>query len=158
MHHNDGYVGEFFSKKKPNKLLSFTVAELIELDRRTHHNLHLCLNLCTGGPHYMRSFYLRIHVYAIGKWPFFWNLSSNLQWSFVFLYANSLYASIFVESLSLAYNEVHLYCWSKHAICISLTTLRLRDCLILRLDRFSQLSQFPQKILPLQKWPKMTKT
>jgi len=39
----------------------------------------------------------------------FWNLSSNLQWSLVFLYANSLYASIFWESLSLAYNEVHLY-------------------------------------------------
>jgi len=24
----------------------------------------------TGGPHYMRSFYLRIHVYAIDKWLF----------------------------------------------------------------------------------------
>ncbi len=24
----------------------------------------------TGGPRYMRSFYLRFHVYAIEKWPF----------------------------------------------------------------------------------------
>jgi len=40
---------------------------------------------------------------------FFWNLSSNLQWLLVFLYANSLYSSIFLESLSLAFNEVHLY-------------------------------------------------
>jgi len=62
----------------------------------------------TGGPHYMRSFYLQIHVYAIEKWPFFWNLSSNLQWSFVFLYVNSWYSSIFLESLSLAYNEGRL--------------------------------------------------
>jgi len=54
----------------------------------------------TGGPRYMLSFYLRIRVYANEKWPFFWNLSSNLQWSLVFLYANSLYASIFLESLS----------------------------------------------------------
>jgi len=40
---------------------------------------------------------------------FFWNLSSNYQSSLVFLYANSLYASLFLESLSLAYNEVQLY-------------------------------------------------
>ncbi len=32
----------------------------------------------TGGPRYMRSFYMRFRVYAIEKWPFFWNLSSNL--------------------------------------------------------------------------------
>jgi len=63
----------------------------------------------TGGPPYMRSFYLRFHVYAIQKWPFFWNLSSNYQSSLVFLYANSLYASLFLQSLSLAYNKVHLY-------------------------------------------------
>jgi len=37
---------------------------------------------------------------------FFWNISSNYQSSLVFLYANSLYASLFLESLSLAYNEV----------------------------------------------------
>jgi len=57
----------------------------------------------------MRSFYLRFRVYAIQKWPFFWNLSSNYQSALVFLYANSLYASLFLESLSLAYNEVQLY-------------------------------------------------
>jgi len=57
----------------------------------------------------MQSLYQRIRVYAIEKWPFFWNLSSNLHWSLVFLYANSLYARIFLESLSLEYIEVHLY-------------------------------------------------
>ena len=57
----------------------------------------------------MRSFYLRFCVCAIESWPFFWNLSSNLQSSLVFLYANSLYASIFFRSLPLAYNEGHLY-------------------------------------------------
>ncbi len=40
---------------------------------------------------------------------FFWNLSPNYQSSLVFLYVNSLYASLFLESLSLAYNEVQLY-------------------------------------------------
>jgi len=68
----------------------------------------------TVGPRYMRSFYLQICIYSIEKWPFFWNLSSNLQWSLVFLYANSLYASIFLESLYLAYNEVPLY-WTKRS-------------------------------------------
>ena len=57
----------------------------------------------------MRSFYLQFRIYATENWPFFWNLSSNLQSSLVFLYANSLYASIFFRSLSLAYNERHLY-------------------------------------------------
>jgi len=38
-----------------------------------------CKGMSTGGPRYMQSFYLRIRVYAIEKWPFFWNLSSNLQ-------------------------------------------------------------------------------
>ncbi len=66
-------------------------------------------NQCTGSPRYMRSFYLQICVYAIEKCPFFWNLSSYLQWSLVFLYVNSLYANTFLQSLSLAYNVVHLY-------------------------------------------------
>jgi len=57
----------------------------------------------------MQSFYLRFRVYLIRKWPFYWNLTSNLQSSLVFLYANSLYASLFLESLSLEYNKVHLY-------------------------------------------------
>jgi len=58
----------------------------------------------TGSPRYMRSFYLRFRVYAIQKWPLFWNLSSDLQLSLVFLYA-----SLFLESLSLEYNEFYLY-------------------------------------------------
>jgi len=33
----------------------------------------------TGSPHYLRSFYLPFGVYAIQKWPLFWNLSSDLQ-------------------------------------------------------------------------------
>ncbi len=65
--------------------------------------------ICTGGPRYMKPFYLRFHVYAIEKWPFSWNLSSTLQLFLVFLYANLLYASLFLESLSLAYKEVRLY-------------------------------------------------
>jgi len=40
---------------------------------------------------------------------FFKNQSSDLRWLLVFWYAHSLYASIFLESLSLEYNEVHLY-------------------------------------------------
>ncbi len=39
---------------------------------------------------------------------FFWNLSSNYQSSLFFLYAKSLYASLFLESLSLSCNEVQL--------------------------------------------------
>ena len=73
----------------------------------THTYSHTFTN--TGGPRYMRSFYLRFCVYAIEKWPFSQNLSSNLWYFQVFLYANSLYASLFLESLSLAYNEVRLY-------------------------------------------------
>jgi len=46
---------------------------------------------------------------AIEKWPLSWNISSNLWFSLVFLYSSSLYASLFLESLSLAYNEAHLY-------------------------------------------------
>jgi len=33
----------------------------------------------TGSPRYMRCFYLRFCVYAIQKWPLFWNLFSDLQ-------------------------------------------------------------------------------
>ncbi len=33
---------------------------------------------CTGGPHYMRSFYLRIRVYVIENHPFLKNISTNL--------------------------------------------------------------------------------
>ena len=53
----------------------------------------------------MRSFYLQIWCIQLknglfsGTYPLIYNL----------LYANSLYSSIFLESLSLAYNEVLLY-------------------------------------------------
>ena len=67
----------------------------------------------TGGPLYMRSFFLQFREYATENWPFFWKPSSNLQSSLVFLYANSLYASLFFWSLSLAYNEGHLYIFHK---------------------------------------------
>ncbi len=56
----------------------------------------------TGGPRYMRSFYLRIRVFAIANWPYLWNLSPNLQSDLIFLYANSLYASQIFWSLSIA--------------------------------------------------------
>ncbi len=36
------------------------------------------MKLTTGGPHFMRSFYLQFCINAIEKWPFFWNISSNL--------------------------------------------------------------------------------
>ena len=63
----------------------------------------------TGVPRYIRSFYLRFRVYATENWQFFWKLSSNLQSSLDFLFANSLYASIFFWSLSLPDNEGYLY-------------------------------------------------
>jgi hypothetical protein len=41
-------------------------------------------SLNTGSPCYMLSFYLRIRINSIEKWPFFLNLSSNYSdcWSF----------------------------------------------------------------------------
>jgi hypothetical protein len=57
----------------------------------------------------MRSFYLRICVSAIANWPYFWNISINLQSFLIFLYANSLYARQIFWFLSIAYNKVHLY-------------------------------------------------
>ncbi len=87
---------------------------------------------CTGGPRYMRSFYLRFRVYAIQKWHFFWNLSSNYQSSLVFLDSNSLYSSLFLESLSLEYNEVQLYCFFEIIltveICICIISLYALIC------------------------------
>ncbi len=55
------------------------------------------------------SFYLRIRFSVIAIWPFFGNISINLQSFLVFLYANSLYASLIFRSQSIAYNEVQLY-------------------------------------------------
>jgi len=48
-------------------------------------------------------------------------LSYNLQWLLVFLYANSLYESIFLESLSLAYNEVNLYLYKRDQVLVNLS-------------------------------------
>ena len=55
----------------------------------------------------MRSFYLRFRVHGTENWPYFGNISTNLQSSLFYLYA--LYASKFFRSLSLAYNEGNLY-------------------------------------------------
>ncbi len=44
----------------------------------------------------------------IEKWRFPWNLSLDFWLSLVFIYANTLYTSLFFESLSLKYHEVHL--------------------------------------------------
>ncbi len=63
----------------------------------------------TGGPRYMRTFYLRFRVYAIEIMAYLRNVSSYLPMLLVSLYANSLYANHFFRSLSIAYNEVHLY-------------------------------------------------
>ncbi len=52
---------------------------------------------------------MQIRVSAIANWPFYWNVSPNLQSLLVFLYVNSLYASQIFWSLSIAYNEVHLF-------------------------------------------------
>jgi len=99
-----------FYSKRLIRLVSFKVGLVATLGKLSF--MFLFVPFCyfyTGSPRYMRSFYLRFRVYAIRKWPFYWNLTSNLQSSLVFLYANSLYASLFLESLSVEYNEVHLY-------------------------------------------------
>ncbi len=36
-----------------------------------------CQFASTGGPHYMRSFYLGFHVSSIPNWPIFWNVSPH---------------------------------------------------------------------------------
>ncbi len=52
---------------------------------------------------------MQIWESAIENWPFFWNVSPNLQSFLVFLYASSFYARQIFWSLSIAYNKVHLY-------------------------------------------------
>ncbi len=49
----------------------------------------------TGSPRYMRTFYLRFHVYAIEIMAFLRNISSYLPMLLVSLYANLLYANHF---------------------------------------------------------------
>jgi len=59
-------------------ILSYRLKHFPSLSLLLVHFLILS-QLNTGRPRYMRSFYLRFRVYAIQKWPFFWNLSSNIQ-------------------------------------------------------------------------------
>ncbi len=54
------------------------------------------LNRTTGGPRYMRTFYLRSRIYAIEIMAFQRNISSYLPMLLVSLYANSLYANHFL--------------------------------------------------------------
>ena len=54
------------------------------------------LGLNTGGPCYMRTFYLRFHVYAIEIVAFLRNISSYLPMLLVSLYVNLLYANHFL--------------------------------------------------------------
>ncbi len=75
-------------------------------DKSAHKML---VKLTADKPHNMQSFYVRIRVSAMAKWPFFKNLYPNLQSFLVFLYSNSLYASLIFWSLAIAYNEFHLY-------------------------------------------------
>ena len=73
----------------------------------------------TGGPHYMRTFCLQFHVYAIKIMAFLRDVSSYLPMLLVSLYGNSLCANHFFRSLSIAYNEVHLYCiFFTHQKCL----------------------------------------
>jgi len=57
---------------------------LVEMQHRVPMTLRhafikiLSNNVSTGSPRYMRSFYLRFRIYSNEKWPFSWNLSSNL--------------------------------------------------------------------------------
>ncbi len=48
-------------------------------------------NKTTGGPRYMRSFYLPIRLSAIANWPFFWKVTPNLQSFLVFFKCKFLY-------------------------------------------------------------------
>jgi hypothetical protein len=57
----------------------------------------------------MRTFYLRFCVYAIEIMAYLRSISSYLPMLLVSLYADLLYANHFFRSLSIAYNEVHLY-------------------------------------------------
>jgi hypothetical protein len=62
----------------------------------------LLLSLQAAGPSLYAVFLSAISRICDPEMTFFWNLSSNYQSSLVFLYANSLNSSLFLESLSLA--------------------------------------------------------
>jgi len=63
----------------------------------------------TGSPRYMRSFYLQFCIYAIRKWPFF--LEPILKFTVILglFICEFIICKPILESLSLTYNEVHLY-------------------------------------------------
>jgi len=61
---------------KDVETLNEEILNLFGLECKVQTQFKECYN--TGGPRYMRSFYLQFRIYAIQKWPFFWNLSSNL--------------------------------------------------------------------------------
>jgi len=73
----------------------------------------------TGGPRYLRTFYLRFHLYVIKIMAFQRNASSNLPMLLVSLYANSLYAIQFLGPYlsHIMTNEGRLYYY--YAIKIS---------------------------------------
>ena len=66
--------------------------------------------MSTGDPRYMRTFYLQFRVYAIEIMAVLRSVSSYLPMLLALLYADSLNANHYFRSLSIAYNEVHLYC------------------------------------------------
>lgn len=65
-------------------------------------------NWSSGGPRYMLTFYLQFFVFAI-KIMAFHMVSSYFPILLVSLYVNSFYAGQFFRSLSIPYNEGHLY-------------------------------------------------
>jgi len=71
---------------KLTMIFEFLILKYILIENG-HHN--------TGGPRYMRTFYLQFCVYAIKITVFHRNISSNLPILLVSLYANSLYSSQF---------------------------------------------------------------
>ncbi len=67
------------------------------------------MRLNDSGPHFMLTFYLRFHIYAIEIMSFQRNISSYLPMLLVSLYVTLLYSSHFFRSLSIANNKVRLY-------------------------------------------------
>ncbi len=85
--------GSYFAKLKCNVVkgegMYKKVSRIIEMASKCR-NKYICMYFyivcyCTGGPLYMRSFYVRIRVSSIGNWVIFWNITLNLQSFLVFL-------------------------------------------------------------------------
>jgi len=111
----------------------------------------------------MRTFYLRFRVYAIKSMTFQRNISSNLPMLLVSLFANSLYASHFFRSLSMAYNEgrlyIHLYNFATSPKNIATPTVVKNDwkIIISLLLGMHSLSTFSLIHSVATKWTKVTK-